>query len=294
MADLPQRFFAREHAPENISRKIAYGFILLIRTIFSADRAGYSCVYPLARLADNQDMSGHSHWAGIKHKKAITDAKRASVFTKFGKLITVAAREGGGDPVMNVRLRLAIDRARSANMPKDGIDRAVKRGTGELKEGVEIQEIVYEGYGPGQVAMMIATATDNKNRTLSEVKTLLKKSGGQLVASGSVGYLFQNIGIIELSQEQTLSSDEIELSAIDAGAQDIESTENGFVIYTDPKDLKVVESALEKAGLAIENSSLGYRPHQKFTLPESSRMAYENLLEQLDEQEDVQNVYDNL
>lgn len=239
-------------------------------------------------------MSGHSHWAGIKHKKAITDAKKASVFTKFGKLISVAAREGGGDPTMNMRLRLAIDRARSANMPKDGIDRAIKRGTGELKEGNEITEIVYEGYGPGQVAMMITTATDNKNRTLSEVKTLLKKSGGQLVASGSVGYLFQNVGIIELLQEQSLSSDEIELSAIEAGAQDLELTENGFIIYTETKDLKSVETALEKSGITIENSSLGYKPFQKYTLPESSRVAYENLLEQLDDQEDVQNIYDNL
>ena len=239
-------------------------------------------------------MSGHSHWAGIKHKKAITDAKRASVFTKFGKLISVAAREGGGDQLMNVRLRLAIDRARSANMPKDAIDRAVKRGTGELKEGIEITEVVYEGYGPGQVAMMIATATDNKNRTLTDIKTLLKKSGGQLVSSGSVGYLFQNVGIIELAKEQTLSADEIELSAIDAGAQDIEPSENGLTLYTDTKDLKSVESSLEKNTIAIENSSLGYRPHQKFTLPESSRESYENLLEQLDEQEDVQGVYDNL
>lgn len=239
-------------------------------------------------------MSGHSHWAGIKHKKALTDAKKASVFTKFGKLISIAAREGGGDPLMNVRLRLTIDRARAANMPKDGIDRAIKRGTGELKEGVEITEVVYEGYGPGQVAMMITTATDNKNRTLTDVKTLLKKSGGQLVASGSVGYLFQNVGIITVAQEQKLSPDEIELSAIDAGAQDIEHTDGIITIFTDPKDLKSVESALERNKLKIESSSLGFRPHQKFTLPDSARTAYENLLEQLDEQEDVQEIYDNL
>lgn len=255
---------------------------------------GYSCLYPLARLANKQGMSGHSHWAGIKHKKALTDAKKSSVFTKFGKLISVAAKEGGGDPLMNVRLRLAIERARGANMPKDSIERAIKRGTGELKEGNEISEIVYEGYGPGQVAMMIQTATDNKNRTLSEIKTLLKKSGGQLVSSGSVGYLFQNVGVIELSKEQKLSDEKIELLSIDAGAQDIEPTENGLTLYTDPKDLKQAESTLEKNGIAIENSSLGYRAHQKFTLPESFHESYKNLLEQLDEQEDVQGVYDNL
>lgn len=239
-------------------------------------------------------MSGHSHWAGIKHKKALTDAKKSSIFTKFGKIISIAAKEGGGDPNMNVRLRLAIDRARSENMPKDSIERAIKRGTGDLKEGNELFEIVYEGYGPGQVAMMIATATDNKNRTLSEIKTILKKSGGQIVSSGSVGYLFQNIGIIELAKEQKLSPEDIELFAIDSGAQDIEQSENGIILYTEPKDLKFIESALEKNSIAIENSSLGYRPHQKFTLPESSRTAYESLLEQLDEQEDVQGVYDNL
>lgn len=236
-------------------------------------------------------MSGHSHWAGIKHKKAITDSKRASVFTKFGKLIAVAAKEGGGDQVMNVRLRLAIDRARAANMPKDAIDRAVKRGTGELKEGLEISEVVYEGYGPGQVAMMILVATDNKNRALTDVKTLLKKSGGQMTP---VGYLFQNVGIISLSQNQKLSADELELVAIDAGAQDIEMTDEGMVFFTEPKELKAVETALEKNGAAIENSTIGYRPHQKITLSEHARESYDRLLEQLDEQEDVQDVYDNL
>ena len=236
-------------------------------------------------------MSGHSHWAGIKHKKALTDAKRASVFTKFGKLISVAAREGGGDPQMNVRLRLAVDRARSANMPKDAIDRAIKRGTGELKEGSEIQEAVYEAYGPGHVAMMITVATDNKNRSLTDVKTILKKAGGQMT---SVGYLFQNVGIITLSSDQKLSADEIELSAIDAGAQDIERDGENFLLFTDTKSLKSVEASLEKNGIVIENSTIGYRPHQKTALPDSARESYERLLEQLDEQEDVQDIYDNL
>lgn len=239
-------------------------------------------------------MSGHSHWHGIRHKKALTDAKKAAVFTKFGKLITIASREGGGDPAMNVRLRLAIERARSANMPKDGIERAIKRGTGELKDGAEVQELVYEAYGPGQVAMMITIATDNKNRALSEVKTILKKGGGQMVASGAVGYMFQNVGIIELSQEQTLAKDDLELAIIDSGALDLESSEEGTLVYTDPKDLKSVESALEKNTVKIENSSLGYRATQKTTLPDSAQNAYETLLEQLDEQEDVQNVYDNV
>jgi len=239
-------------------------------------------------------MSGHSHWHGIRHKKALTDAKKANIFTKFGKLITIAAREGGGDPVMNVKLRLAIDQARSQNMPKDNIERAIKRGTGELKGEGDIQEITYEGYGPGQVAMMIKTATDNKNRTVSEVKNLLNKAGGQMVSSGSVGYLFKSVGIITLSLTDPSQYEELELAAIEAGADDIIEEENIFTILTDPKDLKQVESKLEKSGFSIENSTLGYWPLQKIQVDESTRKQYDQLLEQLDEQEDVQEIYDNL
>jgi len=136
-------------------------------------------------------MSGHSHWAGIKHRKGLNDAKRAKIFTKHGKLITIAARSGGGNPDTNFQLRLAIDRARAENMPKENIERSIKRGTGELKDGAEIQEVIYEAYGPGQVAMLIKTATDNKNRTLGELKVILAKVGGKMVPAGSVSYLFK-------------------------------------------------------------------------------------------------------
>lgn len=241
-------------------------------------------------------MSGHSHWAGIKHKKALTDAKKASAFTKIAKLLTISAKEGGGDPSMNVRLRLLIDQARSANMPKDNIERAIKRGTGELKEGGDIQEIVYEGLLPlssCQIALMILVATDNKNRAVSEIKSLLKKSGGQMVPNGSVSYLFENVGIIELSHDQKRSDEEIELEAIEGGVQDIEK-EKTFTFFTQTKDLKVIEKNFLEKNIRIENSSIGYRPLQKITPTEEEIEKYTILLTQLDEQEDVQNIYDNL
>lgn len=241
-------------------------------------------------------MSGHSHWAGIKHKKALTDAKKASTFTKIAKLLTISAKEGGGDPSMNVRLRLLIDQARSANMPKDNIERAIKRGTGELKEGGDIQEVVYEGLLPlssGQINLMIIVATDNKNRAVSEIKSLLKKSGGQMVPNGSVSYLFENVGIIELSPHQTLSDELIELEAIEGGVEDIEK-EEVFTFFTQTKNLKSIEKNFLEKNIHIENSSLGYRPIQKITPTKEEIEKYTLLLSQLDEQEDVQTIYDNL
>ncbi len=241
-------------------------------------------------------MSGHSHWAGIKHKKALTDAKKASTFTKIAKLLTISAKEGGGDPSMNVRLRLLIDQARSANMPKDNIERAIKRGTGELKEGGDIQEVVYEGLLPlssGQINLMILVATDNKNRAVSEIKSLLKKSGGQMVPNGSVSYLFENVGIIELSPDQTLSDEDIELEAIEEGVYDIEK-EEVFTFFTQTKDLKAIEKNFLEKNIRIENSALGYRPMRKISLDKEDLEKYTLLLTQLDEQEDVQTIYDNL
>jgi YebC/PmpR family DNA-binding regulatory protein len=242
-------------------------------------------------------MSGHSHWHGIRHKKALTDAKKASVFTKFGKLITIASREGGGDPSMNVRLRLVIEQARSANMPKDNIERAIKRGTGELKGEAEIQETLYEGILPvssGQLGMMILVATDNKNRAVSEIKSLLKKSGAQMVPNGSVAYMFEHIGIIELDEKQSLSKESLETIAIESGVQDIEDNEGTLILYTEPQDVKKIESFLLQEGVLIKSSELGYRPKQTLSLSQEEQLHYDTLLEQLDEQEDVQTIYDNL
>lgn len=237
-------------------------------------------------------MSGHSHWAGIKHRKGINDAKKATIFTKHGKLISIAAKMGGSDPVMNFQLRLAIERARAENMPKDKIENAIKRGTGELKGQAEIQEALYEAFGPGQVAMLIKTATDNKNRTYGEIRMILSKNGGKIVPSGSVSFLFKQIG--EISLEIKNNSEEIEMKAIEAGAEDTELNENILSIYTKAEELQKVKENLEKENLKIENASLIYSPLQKTTLDEKNKLSYEKLLELLDEQEDVEEIFDNL
>jgi len=239
-------------------------------------------------------MSGHSHWAGIKHRKGLNDAARAKIFTKHGKLITIAARSGDGNPDTNFQLRLAIDRARAENMPKENIERSIKRGTGELKDGAEIQEALYEAYGPGQVAMLIKTATDNKNRTLGELKTLLTKNGGKMVPAGSVSYLFKLIGSINIAIEKNTDVSELELQAIEAGAEDTVYSEGVLTLYIKPEDLQKTKEALEKSSLKIEYAGLVYVPLQKTTLDESASLNYEKLLELLDEQDDVQEICDNL
>jgi len=237
-------------------------------------------------------MSGHSHWHGIRHKKALTDAKKASAFTKMANNITIAARDGG-DPAMNFRLRLAIDAARGVNMPKENIERAIKRGTGELGDGAVIEELVYEAYGPGQVAMLIGTATDNRNRTFGDVRTILMKNGGKIVSEGAVSYLFETMGeiIVPLGDRDP---DETELAAIEAGATDVLRKDGILIVRTAPEDLKSVEAAIEAAGLPVESASLERVPTQKTGIDPEERSRYETLLETLDEHQDVQNVWDNL
>jgi len=240
-------------------------------------------------------MSGHSHWAGIKHRKGINDAKRGQVFTKHGKLISIAAKTGGGgDPDSNFQLRLAIERARAENMPKDTIEKAIKRGTGEIKGQAEIQEVVYEGYGPGQVAMLIKTATDNKNRTLGEVRTILIKSGGKLVPEGSVSFLFNLVGSLEIAIEDEAKVSELEMKIIEAGVEDIERLDKSFLAITKINELQKVKDLLEKNGLKIEGGGLIYLSQQKIKLEEKDQATYEKLLEELDNQEDVQEIFDNL
>lgn len=238
-------------------------------------------------------MSGHSHWAGIKHRKGLNDAKRAGIFTKFGRIVTLAARDGGGNPESNFKLRLAIDQARSVNMPKENIERAIKRGTGELKDGAEIEEIVYEGYGPGNVAMLIKTATDNRNRTVSEVKTILTKNGGKMVAEGAVAFMFRQVGEIAV-EVGAHSQEELEILAIEAGAEDIAFEEGTFFVYTAIEDLKSVKEALEENGLVLQNAGLSFIPTQKTALSAEERAKYDILLEKLDDHDDVQAVYDSL
>ncbi len=247
----------------------------------------------------NEVMSGHSHWAGIKHRKGINDAKKAQIFTKHGKLISIAARDGGGNPETNFQLRLAMDRARRENMPKDKIENAIKRGTGELKGQAEIQEVMYEAYlpvrqagDPGQVAMLIKTATDNKNRTFGEIRTILTKNGGKLVPEGSVGFLFKQVG--EIIVENKNNSEELEMKAIEAGAEDISFSDNFLNIYTEVSALQKVKESLEKDSLQIESANLVYIPLQKTVLNNKDQSTYKKLLELLDDQEDVQEIFDNL
>ncbi len=238
-------------------------------------------------------MSGHSHWATHKHHKGIMDAKRGAVFTKYGRLITIAAREGG-DPNMNYKLRLAIDNARGVNMPKENIERAIKVGTGESKDGAMIEEILYEAYGPGHVAMLISTATDNRNRTVSDVRTIITKAGGKMGEIGSVAFLFKQAGEIIIDHTGK-GIDTAELDAIDAGADDVETIEeNILAIYFPFENLKIMKDALETKGYAIKSAGLTYLPTQDATLDEKTREQYNTLLEKLDEHQDVQTVWDNL
>jgi YebC/PmpR family DNA-binding regulatory protein len=237
-------------------------------------------------------MSGHSHFAGIKHRKGINDAKRAKIFTKLARPITIAAQEGGGKPDTNFKLRMAIDKARQFNMPKDNIERAIKRGTGELK-GEMIQEIVYEAKGPGNVLMLITTATDNRNRTVSEIKGILNKLGGKMGEAGSSMWNFEQVGSI-LADSGDKDLDELELLAIDAGAKDTKIEENAIFIFTEMKDLQKVRGTLEEKNVKISEAGLVFIPKSTVAIDENTRIDYEKLLEALDDQDDVNEIYDNL
>lgn len=237
-------------------------------------------------------MSGHSHWATTHRQKGVNDSKRAAVFTKYARLITVAAREGG-DPTMNYKLRLAVDNARGVNMPKDNIDRAIKVGTGELKDANAIEEVLYEAYGPGQIALLIEGMTDNKNRAVSEVKTILTKNGGKFVPSGSVSFLFRRSGIIVFSLEK-YSADILETEAIESGADDFKVEEEIFLIITQPETLQSVQSFFEEKKIVPESASLGYLPAQTTSLSETEFAQFEKLKGLLEDNQDVQTVWDNL
>ncbi len=237
-------------------------------------------------------MSGHSKWSTIKHKKAALDAKRSNVFTKLAKDISVAARDGG-DPDMNFKLRMAMDRARSANMPKDNMERAIKAGTGENKDGKIIEELLYEGYGPGQVAILIKTATDNKNRTLGEVRNALNKNGGKMVEGGSVSWQFGQFGILEIEKPQ-MNEDELEMIFIEADAKDYKENEENWVVYTEVPNLQKTKEELEEATLKVVNASIGYVAKDQISIDEVTYEKYEKLLMALDEQDDVVDIFDNL
>lgn len=237
-------------------------------------------------------MSGHSHFAGIKHRKGINDAKRAKVFAKLAKPIAIAAQEGGGNPDANFKLRMAIDKARQFNMPKENIERAIKRGAGELK-GEAIQEIVYEAKGPGNVLMLICATTDNRNRTVSEIKSILNKLGGKMGEAGSSTWNFEQAGNIIIDPDGR-DSDDLELMAIDSGAKDTKIEEKKICAFTDMKDLQKVKNSLEEKQIKILEASLVFIPKSTIEIDENTRISYEKLLEALDDQDDVSEIYDNL
>ena len=236
-------------------------------------------------------MSGHSKWHTIKHKKGALDAKRGKVFTKLIKEITVAARTGGGDPAANARLRKAVADAKGSNMPNETIDRAIKRGTGEL-EGVSYDEITYEGYGPGGVAVMVDAMTDNRNRTVAEIRHLFSKNGGNLGASGAVGYLFEKKGYIVV-EKSAKPEDELFEIVTDAGAEDMRDDEDNFEIITSPENFDTVLDAVKKAGVEPQVAEVEMVPQNYVKLAGAEARQMLKLMEALEDHDDVQKVSAN-
>lgn len=239
-------------------------------------------------------MSGHSKWATTKRAKAVTDAKRANLFTKLARNITIAAREGGGDPVMNFKLRIAIDKAKEGNMPKDNIDRAIKRGAGG-DEGAILEQITYEGFGPAGSSFMIEVVTDNKNRAASEIKHLFSDHGGSMGAANSVAWMFDRVGGIKALPNDPQDKDSVELEIIDAGAEDFEWLDTETVwVYTKPMELQKVKEALEAKKFKITDSELGYKAKETLPVSDNTRPSLEKMYEALDDAEDVQNFWSNM
>ena len=238
-------------------------------------------------------MSGHSKWSQIKHKKAHTDAKKGRAFTKIVKEISVAARFGGGDPNGNPRLRTAIEKAKEVNMPHDNIKKAIMKGTGELP-GVSYEEIVYEGYGPGGVAMLIEVMTDNKNRTVPEIRHMMSKNGGSLGETGCVSWIFDKKGYILVNKAKA-SEDSVMSAALDAGAEDMKNDpqEDNYEIITAPEVLNDVKAAIEKANIPIESAEVTMLPKNYVALEGKAAEQMLRLMDALEDHEDVQNVYAN-
>jgi len=236
-------------------------------------------------------MSGHSKWAGIKHKKAIVDARRGAQFTKLARAITVAAREGGGDPDSNAALANAVQKAKDASMPKDNIERAIAKGTGAGADADQIETVVYEGYGPGGVALLIEAYTENRNRTGADVRHLLSKNGGNLGEPGSVAYLFEKRGLVVVDPSH-YGEDDL-LPAIEAGAEDIVADDDALEVYTAPGDLSAVRAAIEGAGVDIESAEVIQRPTTRVELDEATAGRLFRLIEALEDSDDVGAVHAN-
>ena len=238
-------------------------------------------------------MSGHSKWSTIKRKKAAEDAKRGKIFTRLAREITLAAREGGGDPEANVRLRLAIERAKAANMPKDNIERAIKRGTGEDKEGGNFEEVYYEGYAPHGVALMIYCVTDNRNRTVSDVRHILSRHGGSLGESGSVAWQFNRMAYFSIPAEGH-DPDQIFELAVEGGADDVKFDDDIIEIFAPVEAFKAIGDQLRSAGINPEEAGIKMIPTQEMSLSPEQTVQVMKVIEALEELDDVQEVYSNL
>lgn len=235
-------------------------------------------------------MSGHNKWSTIKHKKGAADAKRGKIFTKLIKEITVAAKLGGGDPGGNPRLRTAVDKAKAENMPKDNIDRAIKKGTGEM-EGVTYEEIVYEGYGPNGVAVLVEVMTDNRNRTVSEVRSIFTKCNGNMGEAGCVAWMFDKKGLLVFPKP--VDFDKLFEAAIEAGADDVTDEDEQFEVTTDPSSFIEVRETLEKAGFKPESAEVTMIPQTQIKLEGKAAESMLKMMDRLEDNDDVQNVYAN-
>jgi len=237
-------------------------------------------------------MSGHSKWSTIKRKKGAADAKRGALFGKLSKAITVAAREGGGDAEMNPALQLAVQKAKDGNMPNDNIQRAVDKGTGAGADAETYERITYEGYAPGGVAVLVEVLTDNRNRAASDVRYVFSKNGGKLGTSGSVAYLFERKGVILVPISEA-DEDEIMEAALEAGAEDVETTESDYRIVTTPEDFATVREGLKEAGIAFENAEVTMQPQNSIELDAGTARQTLRLIDALEDNDDVQEVYAN-
>ena len=238
-------------------------------------------------------MSGHSKWANIKHKKGKADAERGKIFTKIGREIAIAVRDGGGDPATNGKLRDVIAKAKANNMPNDNIQRSIKKASGELSN-VTYEQITYEGYAPGGVAVIVDTITDNRNRTVSDVRHCFAKNGGNLGNSGSVAFMFDEKGVLVVERKPGMDEDEMMMLALDAGAEDMKADEDAFEIYTSPADFSAVREALEQQGLTFLSAEVDKIPQNTVAIDDPEVLkSIQKLLEMLDDNDDVQNVFHN-
>lgn len=237
-------------------------------------------------------MAGHSHWASIKHKKGAADAKKGKAFSKLARMITVAAKKGGGDPEMNPRLHLAISKARAVNMPKENIERAIHKGTGGAGGETDLYELLYEGYGPHGVALMVDILTDNKNRTAPEIRKIFERFGGNLGESGCVSWMFDKKGLIVVNCDN-LNEDDLMMLALESGAEDLQKVGGSFQITCLQSDLYTVKKAIEAKNITVENAEVCWMPKTSIDLDEVSGRKVLGLMEALEEHDDVQEVYSN-